>query len=272
MPTPRRTKVLATVIALVLVACSGDDPTSSAAPTSVPTSTTSSPSSTSTSSTMPGESTTSTSTSGSLTPGGGNCAAAEGPVPPPGATDVSEASADVDGDGEADRVLAYRQNDGNRRVAVELAAGGTAAVDASEATIDGPAPLSVLGGTDLGGDGQSVFVVTGGGASVVIVGLFQFVECSLARIVLESGQPAEFPVGGAVTHGDGLACNDGDLLRLNATSTDGETFTTTDTRYRVDGNTLVELGTETDTRTQSGAGGEIQRYYSIDCPGLERGL
>lgn len=267
MRSPRRTTVLATVLALVIVACSGDDPSSSAAPTSVPISTTSSPSSTSTSSTTPGESTTSPSTPSSPSPEGGSCPAAEGSVPPPGATDVSEASADVDGDGEADQVLTYRQSDGDRRVAVELSAGGTAAVDASESTIDGPATLSVLGGTDVGGDGQTVFAITGAGASVVVVGLFQFVECALARVVLPSGQPAEFPVGGGITHGDGLACIDDNLLVLSATSIDGEDFSTTDTRYRIDGNTLVSIGGASVTHTSLD-----DRYYSIDCPGLERGL
>lgn len=185
---------------------------------------------------------------------------------------MSEASTDVDGDGEADRVLAYRQPDGDRKVAVELAAGGSAVVDASESSIDGPARLSVLGGVDLGGDGETVLAVTGGGASVVILGLFQFVECALAQVRLESGEPAELPVGGTVTNGDGAACSDGTLIRLNATSDDGEAFTTTDTSYRVDGNTLVELGAEIGSLSQPGDDAEIQRYYAINCPSLERGL
>lgn len=117
-----------------------------------------------------------------------------------------------------------------------------------------------------------MLAVTGGGASVVIVGLFQFVECALAQVVFSSGQPAELPVGGAVTIGDGFACADGNLIVLNATSSNGETFTTTDTRYRVDGNTLVELGTETAMRSRGSGDAEIERYYSINCPGLERGL
>ncbi len=184
---------------------------------------------------------------------------------------MSEASTDVDGDGDADRVLAYRQGDGDRRVAVELAAGGSAAVDASESTIDGPAPLSLLGGADLGGDGRTVFVVTGGGASVVVVGLFQFVECALARVVLQTGQPAEFPVGGGVTHADGLACEAGALVQRNAASTDGESFDTTDTRYQVDGNTLIGQGAEA-SGTLSSDDDALDGYYTITCPSLERGL
>jgi hypothetical protein len=191
-------------------------------------------------------------------------------VPPPGASDVSEVRADVDGDGAPDRVVAYREADGNRRVAVELAGGGSAAIDASESSVDGPAPLSVLGGADLGGEGSTVVAVTGGGASVVVVGLFQFVECALTRVSFESGSAAELPVGGSVTHADGLACTGDRLVRLSATSDDGETFAATATRYRVDGNTLVELGAEQTTLTRGVDDAEIERYYDIDCPGLER--
>lgn len=262
----RRLVALAGVAALLLVGCAGDDPGDVAASTSSTTV------DSTTSSTTPEDPTTSTSSTSSLPgPEAGDCPSDEA-VPPPGATDLSEISADADGDGAPDRVVAYREADGNRRVAVELAAGGTAAVDASESSIDGPAPLSVLGGVDLGGDGQTVLAVTSAGASVVVVGLFQFVECALARVSLEGGQPAELPVGGGVTHGDGLACTDESLVRLSATSTDGETFSTTDTRYRVDGNTLVEIGAESATLTRGSDDAELERYSTIDCPGLEREL
>lgn len=178
-------------------------------------------------------------------------------------------SADVDGDGAADRVLAYRRSDGARRVAVELAAGGTAAVDARASEIEGPAPLSVVGGVDLGGDGDTVLAVTGAGASVVVVGLFQLVECDLARVSFPSGVDVELPLGGGITHGDGIACTDQTLVRLSATSADGETFDAHQTTYRIDGSTLTEAGSETTTLTRATDGEEINRYYGIDCPALE---
>lgn len=264
----RKLVALAGVVALLLVGCAGDDPGDVAVP-----STSSTTVGSTTSSTTPEDPTTSTSSTTAVPEGGaGACAVSEGPIPPAGAADVSEVSADVDGDGAPDRVVAYRESDGNRRVAVELAAGGTAAVDASESSIDGPAPLSVLGGVDLGGDGQTVLAITSAGASVVVVGLFQFVECALARVSFEAGQPAELPVGGGVTHGDGLACTDESLVVLSATSADGETFTATETTYQVDGNTLVELGAESATLTRGGDDAELERYSTIDCPGLEREL
>jgi hypothetical protein len=208
------------------------------------------------------------STTASTTAGGTGCPG-DDPVPPEGAQEVSEVSADVDGDGADDRVFAYRRGDGTRRVGVELAAGGTAAVDANAVAIEGPAPLSALGGVALGGDGETVFALTGAGASVIIVGLFQFVECALARVVYSSGEDAELPVSGAITHGDGIACTDETLVRLSATSTDGETFTTTDTSYQVDGNTLIEVDSETATLTRATDDEEINRYYVLDCPALE---
>lgn len=223
------------------------------------------------STTMPADPT-STAPSPSTTVAGGGCPGGDA-IPPDGATDVSQVDVDVDGDGTGDRVAAYRRADGDRRIGVELAAGGTAAVDASAGQVEGPAPLSVLGGVDLGGDGETVVALTGAGASVVIVGLFQFVECALTRVSFESGQNVELPIGGAITHGDGLRCAPGGdgppLVRLSATSTDGERFTATETGYRVDGNTLVEVASQTTTLARGADDEAINAYSTIDCPALE---
>ncbi|CAN5170631.1 hypothetical protein BH24ACT1_BH24ACT1_10580 [soil metagenome] len=225
------------------------------------------PAPSSTSTPAPSTSTRPSPSSSTTVPDGG-CPGGDA-IPPDGAADLSEVNADVDGDGAEDRVLAYRRADGDRRIAVELATGGTAAVDASASEIDGPAPLSVLGGVNLGGDGETVVALTGAGASVVIIGLFQFVECALAQVSFESGQAVELPVGGAITHGDGLRCVDEGLVRLSATSTDGETFTATETSYRIDGNTLVEIDSQSSTLTRGADDEAINAYYSLDCPTLE---
>lgn len=248
-----RTVLSVVVVALIALAGCGGDGEDTAIPTSAPT-TGAAPS---TSAPAPP-----TTVSPSSCPG-------DDPVPPEGAEDVSEVSADVDGDGAPDRVLAYRRGDGTRRVAVELAGGGTAAVDASTSEIEGPAPLSVLGGVDLGGDGDTVLAITGAGASVVVVGLFQFVECAIARVSFPSGEGVELPLGGGITHGDGIACAESALVRLSATSTDGEAFSATDTSYQVDGNTLIEVDSETATLTRATDDEEINRYYALDCPALE---
>lgn len=261
----RRMWTTAVAVALVVTGCATDSPDGSSpvGPDASPTTTS-----------APGESST-TAARPTTTESGddGACPAAES-VPPAGATDVSEVSADVDGDGNDDRALAYREAGGTGRVGVELAAGGTAAVDAGGPS-DGDSRLSLLGGADLGGDGETLLAVVGSGASVNVVGLFQFVECAISQVTDEAGRPVEFPVGGTVTHGDGLRCTAGPegagLTRLTATSSDGVSFSTTDTRYRVDGNTLVEVGSNSGTLDRDIAGAEVGRYYTIDCPGLDHG-
>lgn len=268
---------MALAVALVLVGCRGSGPDVDGA----------APSTSTTASTGPTASFAPT-TGSTSPPDGGDGAGPEapgpgatgsgacpddGPVPPAGATEVTEVTADVDGDGSDDRVASYERADGTRRIGVELTSGGSAAVDAGTATgIDGPVALRVLGGADLGGDGETIFAVTGAGASVIVVGLFQFVECALSPVVFSSGQPVALPVGGGITHGNGIACTSGGLLALSAMSSDGETFAADQSRYRIDGNTLVQVGTDTTTLARPGDAAAIDRYYTIDCPSLDRGL
>ena len=209
--------------------------------------------------------------------GGAGACPGDDVFPPAGADNVTDVSVDVDSDGRDDRVLSYRRADGDRRVAVALAGGGTTAVDVGGPS-EGPAPLMVLGGADLGGEGETIFVVTGAGASVVVVGLFQVVECAITPVSFEAGEPVKLPVGGGVTHGNGLLCTGGGgddgarLVKLSAMSPDGEVFTTTDTSYRVDGHTFVEVSTESAMLDLAGDSGQLDAYYTINCPSLERGL
>ena len=272
--TPRVT-VMVLAMALVLATCSRSGPElDGSAPSSSTTSEAPAPSFAPTTGTTPSTIDGDGSGPGDGGAGGpspGACADA-GPVPPPGATEVTEVTADVDGDGSDDRVVSYQRADGTRRVGTDLAAGGTAAVDAGNAGLDGPVALRVLGGADLGGDGETVLAVTGAGASVIVVGLFQFVECAITPLVFSSGQTVALPVGGGITHGDGLVCTGGGLTTLSAMSSDGENFTTTDTRYRVDGNTLVQVGTESGTLARPGDSAALDRYSTLDCPGLDRGI
>ncbi len=261
---------------LAVVSCTGSPPAvDGAAPSSLTTTTTgptlSSPPSTGSSSSATTGVASTTGDSDTGRPKGGGCPD-NGRVPPADATDVTEVAADVDGDGRDDRVVGYRRRDGARRVGVELAAGGSAAVDAGEAGLDGPVPLRVLGGTALGGDGETVLAVTSAGASVVVVGLFQFVECSLATVTFPSGQTVALPVGGAITHGNGVTCAGGELVTLSAMSSDGQSFATEDTAYRVDGNTLVQVRNDSGTLARPGDAAALERYYTLDCPSLDRDL
>lgn len=260
----------AAMVVVLLVSCRGDETSTGAAGASS-TAVTTAPATTAAagSTTAPGP-TTVAGTSG----GAGACPGDD--VLTPGADNVTEVSVDVDSDGRDDRVLSYQRTDGDRRVAVALAGGGTTAVDVGGPS-EGPAPLMVLGGADLGGEGETIFVVTGAGASVVVVGLFQVVECAITPVSFEAGEPVELPVGGGVTHGNGVLCTGGGddgarLVKLSAMSPDGEVFTTTDTSYRVDGNTLVEVSTESATLDLAGDSGQLGSYYTLNCPSLERGL
>ncbi len=261
---------LVAVALLVVSGCAGSAPEREGAGPSSSTTVTAGP----TESFAPSTGSTSPTTTGddATTDLGGACPE-DGPVPPAGASDVTEVAADVDGDGRDDRVASYRRADGTGRLGVELAAGGTAAVDASDAGgLEGPTPPRALGGADLGGDGETVLAVTSAGASVVVVGLFQFVECSLARVTAPSGQTFALPVGGGVTHADGISCAGGELVARSAMSSDGETFATEDTHYRVDGNTLVEIRSTRGTLARPGDAAALDRYSTLDCPTLERGL
>ena len=283
MTNDRRRRAVSRLGALVVVSslavsgCTGSRPADdgAAASSSTTTTTTTGPTSSSSPSTGSSPPTTSVApTAGdsdtSRRPAGG--CADNGRLPPSGASDVTEVAADVDGDGRDDRVVGYRRADGVRRVGVELAAGGSAAVDASQAGLDGPVALRVLGGAALGGDGETVFAVTSAGASVVVVSLFQFVECSLASVRFASGETVALPVGGGITHGNGVACAGGELVASSAMSRDGQSFTTEDITYRVDGNTLHEVSKDRASLTRPGDAAALERYYTLDCPSLERGL
>ena len=193
-----------------------------------------------------------------------------GPVAPEGATGVTEAGADLDGDGAGDRMVAARLDAGGRTLAVELSSGGTAAAELGSSEPGGPSPLSVLGGADLGGDGETAFAVTGAGASVLVVQLFQLAGCDLVAVTDESGQVVDLPVGGGVTHGDGFTCGDGALVVSDADSTDGETFRASRTTYRIEGTTLVQTAAETTTLRRDADDEAIAAAYRIDCPALDR--
>lgn len=96
------------------------------------------------------------------------------------------------------------------------------------------------------------------GASVAVMGVF---DCD-GRPLTVDGEPAAFPVGGTVTHGEGLRCEADRLIVLSAVSDDGDTYQATETTYEVRHGTLVR--TEAAGRTITAA--EVQPYYELDCP------
>ena len=96
------------------------------------------------------------------------------------------------------------------------------------------------------------------GASVTVMGVF---DCEGTPLTLD-GEPAAFPVGGTVTHAEGMRCEGATLVVLSAVSDDGETFQATETAYEVSDGALVRG--EAVGRTLTAA--EAQPFYEIDCP------
>ena len=96
------------------------------------------------------------------------------------------------------------------------------------------------------------------GASVTVYGVF---DCDGSPLKL-AGLDAAFPVGGTVTHAEGLRCTDGGLVVRAALSDDGETYQAVERTYVVEGDELVLEGESGSTITAE----EAQPYYELDCP------
>jgi hypothetical protein len=205
---------LVAVGALGLAACGGDDDDAS-------------PASSSSSSTT------------STTTGPAAC-----PIDPLGEPlDATTASADVDGDGEADDITAHRATDG-WHVRVDLASGGGADGALSTAGAEGAA---LIGGADAGGDAaEEIWLQTGSGASARILGLFRFRDCAVVPVTV-NGAVAELPVGASVVNTSGVACEDGAVVIRSGTSSDGRTYEVTAEQYRLDGDELTSVDSETST-------------------------
>lgn len=113
--------------------------------------------------------------------------------------------------------------------------------------------------------GELSFAVVDTGASVDVIAVFVEAECGLARVDLD-GAPTALPVGGSVTHAEGLACDDdGGLAVLSATSDDGVSFEATKVTYQVEGGELVEVDRETSTIDATVDPGALDPYYRLDC-------
>lgn len=175
---------------------------------------------------------------------------------------------DTDGDGRDDTVTAYTVGDA-AHLRVDTATHGS--IDTAVET-DGPVNPTVLGGADIGGGpGLEVFTTVGSGASVDLVGVFREVGCDLVRLLGPNGVPAAFAIGGSVTHGGGLACENGHLVQLTATSDDGETYQATRTPLTLEGTKLVAGTPETKALHRGADDAEIPAYYTVNCPGLSLG-
>ena len=91
----------------------------------------------------------------------------------------------------------------------------------------------VLGRRDLDADGvDELFVNTGARASTDIIEVIRVEYCRTVPVTM-CGSPAEFPVGAAVLHIDGLQVSSDTLVVYSGTSTDGEAFDVARRRLRL---------------------------------------
>jgi hypothetical protein len=114
----------------------------------------------------------------------------------------------------------------------------------------------------VGHVGDIQLAVVDHGASVDVVSLFR--GCDLEPVTVD-GAPATLPIGGTVTHGDGMRCEDDRITVLSATSDDGATYQAKITTYRIDGTTLVETSTKAATIEAQRQADELRAYYELNC-------
>lgn len=261
----------AAVVLLPLAACSKDS--------KKPAATSVSSSSASSSASLPPVPTTASAASSSFGP----CNASP---PPTSAVNVSHADGDFNGDGTTDSLTVYGTGTTAQpspyHVQVELAdSHGTVDTVIADAATDNNQIVKALGGADItasaglppDGSGDELFVQVGSGASASLVGVFQLLGCSLTRLTGPQGaQPSLFAIGGSVTHLDGLRCDSSAggqrLVPLSATSSDGISYDTKETRLQVQSGAFSLLGTPI-TDTVDGNDPQLQAFSGVDCPGVQ---
>lgn len=265
MALSRPCVVLVCVVLLHLTACSSDSKSPEAASLSAPSSSASA----------------STSPSTSTEPTSSSSVACDALPPPASAINVSQADGDFNGDSIPDTLTVYGTGTTTQpspyHVQIELGdskgAVDTAIVDAAT---DNTQVVKALGGADItasagsppDGSGAEAFVQVGSGASASLVGVYQLVGCTLNRLVGPQGaQPSLFAIGGSVTHLDGLRC-DGGLVKLSATSDDGVTYETQETRLQVQDGKFNLLGTPV-TNTVDSSDASLQSFSALDCVGVQ---
>lgn len=183
---------------------------------------------------------------------------------PGGASDATSVPGDFDGDGSVDDLISYLDG-GTWHLQVDLAAGGG---DDLEVTPEGPAGVAAMGGVDLDDDGtDEAWARVGVGASVAIVGLFDFDDCELVAVSNEiKGEVARFTVGGTVNNMSGVRCGAGPGLgESSATSTDGESFMIASVSYELAGATLEFV---LDDGFEANINEPDFPEFSFDCGGL----
>jgi hypothetical protein len=162
-------------------------------------------------------------------------------------------------------LLAACSHDGGKERAASVTTTTTRPTTSTVACAS-PAPKpTAVDGTDaevVATIGDVKIAVVDHGASVDVVSLFD--GCNLTPVSL-GGSTAALPIGGTVTHGDGIRCDGDDFIVLSATSDDGETYQAKAVTYRLEHDTLVAAGTKASTIVAKDDPDTLRPYYELDC-------
>jgi hypothetical protein len=198
---------------------------------------------------------------------------------------VTHADGDFNGDATTDSLTVYGTGTNTQpspyHVRIELAdSHGTIDTVIADAATDDNQVVKALGGADVSagaglppdGSGDEAFVEVGSGASDSLVGVFQLIGCTLTRVTGPVGAaPSLMPIGGSVTHLDGVRC-DGSaggqrLVQLSATSNDGITYESKETRLALQDGKFIVTATVTDTLDAHDS--RLQEFSTLNCPGVQ---
>jgi hypothetical protein len=201
------------------------------------------------------------------------------PDVPNGAERVADATGDLDGDGEPDRLLTWGVTLGEGEVVFRLKV-VTATGHVSEVELvrnAGMADVRPLGTIPIGDGHRAALVVEDAGASAELVSLWGLRDsgdgdCRLGRLtVADDAAAPTFPVGATASTVDDLLCTEVDghpalTVRSAVATDDGDTYDWTTTSLSWDGVDALRV-VATDEGT--GTGGEIGLLAGTDCPGVD---
>lgn len=290
-----RLLILLPAAALLATGCGGDDPTDD--PTAEPTAAAASDASTATGgatsqdSHTRAEPATTTVPTEHATPAAGptdaasvtaaGCDPATSDLPPDvpnGAERVAEATGDLDGDGEPDRLTTWGVTLGEGEVLFMLKV-VTATGHASEVELArnaGMADVRPLGTIPIGDGHRAALVVEDAGASAELVSLWGLRDrdggrCRLGRLtVADDAAAPTFPVGATASTVDDLLCTEVDghpalTVRSAVATGDGDTYEWASWSLTWDG---VDALRVVATDEGVGTGDELGLLAGTDCPGV----
>ncbi|MDQ6726983.1 MAG: hypothetical protein M3066_12575 [Actinomycetota bacterium] len=188
---------------------------------------------------------------------------------PAGATDVTSAAGNFDGDGKPDTLQAYKTA-GVWHLRTQLTAGGN--TDAALPEVAATETVKALGGFNIDANlVDEAFATVGSGAYTTLVGIWQAAGCTLTRLTIKA-ERATFPVGASVRNRAGLRCVAGTAVQgLEAQSNaDGTVFTGSIGNYDVVGTALV-LANSSPPQTFGASDPAGLAYGQLTCGSLKLG-